>query len=316
MCRAIATLAYGLTVRAEDLVFAADAWTRLQHSFLFFDLVFLRRRNGGLATKKGVEVEPVTRVPNEVWEEIRHWLVKEEIADSENDLLESCLCDNSTCGTMSPASDRVRWKDFDEYNGEDECENCQEAFAQWKLENVVLWDNAMIRVSFTVLRLLTCSELTVNLSVQRILALVSAFGLDMPSHKSARVEYTANNSESVALVLIAAPSRFREGHYEDSTITAEWNPSSDLEETTMVNVSFNQLPAKIDLRFKHFIELFELQVISSSVNTLVFGPRDSVQTRSNRLRRGIPEVIGLNDIKVGRIRPRWRLYVSSDCRDL
>ncbi|GAA5914606.1 uncharacterized protein JCM6883_004437 [Sporobolomyces salmoneus] len=87
MCTANATLVYGLTVRSASLVFAADAWTRLQHSFRFFDLVFLRRRKGGLVSSMDMGDGPVTMVPNEVWEEIQRWLVKEEIADSEDSLL-------------------------------------------------------------------------------------------------------------------------------------------------------------------------------------------------------------------------------------
>lgn len=127
MCSAEGTLVYGLTVRSADLVFAADAWTRLQHSFLFFDLVFLRRRNGGLTTKRGVTDGPVTKLPNEVWEEIRSWVIKEEIADSEDNLLGALLCDVPTCQVRPPPPELMSWERVQKrpFN---ECDYCCDAF--------------------------------------------------------------------------------------------------------------------------------------------------------------------------------------------
>ena len=95
MCNAEATLVYGLTVRAVDLLFAAHAWTRLEPTFRFFDLVFLRRPNGGLVTRDrggGGGERGISRVPNEVWEEIRYYLVQEEIEISQDTLLGFVPC--------------------------------------------------------------------------------------------------------------------------------------------------------------------------------------------------------------------------------
>ncbi|GAA5838246.1 hypothetical protein JCM3766R1_001876 [Sporobolomyces carnicolor] len=88
MSSAEATLVYGLTVRAIHLFFAAEAWTRLEPTFRFFDLVSLRRRNGGLATRdEAGSGRAVSRIPNEVWDEIRYLLVQEEIEILQDDLL-------------------------------------------------------------------------------------------------------------------------------------------------------------------------------------------------------------------------------------
>ncbi|GAA5847076.1 hypothetical protein JCM3766R1_000605 [Sporobolomyces carnicolor] len=94
MCNAEATLVYGLTVRAVDLLFAARAWTRLEPTFRFFDLVFLRRRNGSLITRseRSGGVRAISRIPDEVWEEIRYQLVQEEIAISQNTAARKKLC--------------------------------------------------------------------------------------------------------------------------------------------------------------------------------------------------------------------------------
>ncbi|GAA5877999.1 hypothetical protein JCM16303_002811 [Sporobolomyces ruberrimus] len=112
MCISKATVAYGLTVRAATLVFAADAWTRLAAPFSFFDLVFLRRRADTLRTSSGGGKDAVTRIPGEVWEEIRYWLVQEEIATSESVLL-APIFDGNTDGlpelSWSTLDDKIVW---------------------------------------------------------------------------------------------------------------------------------------------------------------------------------------------------------------
>ncbi|GAA5902372.1 uncharacterized protein JCM6883_001384 [Sporobolomyces salmoneus] len=82
----ITTLGYGLTVRATDLITAAQAWPALEPTFEFFDLLFLRRRNGTLASQGELE-GLIEKVPREVWENIRGGVVMCEMEDAEHRLL-------------------------------------------------------------------------------------------------------------------------------------------------------------------------------------------------------------------------------------
>ncbi|GAA5914565.1 uncharacterized protein JCM6883_004419 [Sporobolomyces salmoneus] len=82
----IATLGYGLTVRATDLLTAAQAWPHLEPTFRFFDLLFLRKRNGTL-TSRGKLRGLIEEVPVEVWEKIRKGVVRRGMIDAENSFL-------------------------------------------------------------------------------------------------------------------------------------------------------------------------------------------------------------------------------------
>ena len=142
MCNAEATLVYGLTARAVGLVFAADAWTRLEPTFRFFDLVFLRRRNGGLVTRdqEGGGERAISRVPNEVWEEVKYHLAREEIEISQDTLLGSLLCDNPVCECRPPAHQRYTMSDLSQRCGDGSCEDCLQSLDEWIRENVAFWD--------------------------------------------------------------------------------------------------------------------------------------------------------------------------------
>lgn len=148
MCTARATLAYGLTVRAAGLMFAAEAWTRLEPTFRFFNLVFLRRRNGGLVTGDDLKRErAVSRVPNEVWEEIRFHLAREETEISQDTLLGFVPCDNPECDARPPVSRRYTWAEIRSDFMAGNCSVCDENLETWVDENIAYWDPARIAVS-------------------------------------------------------------------------------------------------------------------------------------------------------------------------
>jgi hypothetical protein len=145
MCLAKATLVYGLTIRSASLVSAADAWERLSSTLSFFDLVFLRRRKGGLVSKGGGGYSAVTKVPNEVWEEMRHWLVQEEVADSEGKLLEDLRCDDPNCDTCVPLGVCTRWEDF--LSRKKDCTVIEGYFDELGAEFISGWAPSLIPVS-------------------------------------------------------------------------------------------------------------------------------------------------------------------------
>ncbi|GAA5902170.1 uncharacterized protein JCM6883_001318 [Sporobolomyces salmoneus] len=86
MMTSITTVGYGLTVRATDLITAAQAWPALESTFQFFDLLFLRRKNGSLASQGRLN-GLIEKVPVEVWENIRGGVVMCEMEDAEHRLL-------------------------------------------------------------------------------------------------------------------------------------------------------------------------------------------------------------------------------------
>ncbi|GAA5987406.1 hypothetical protein JCM5350_002750 [Sporobolomyces pararoseus] len=110
MCLAQAALVYVLTVRSSSLLFAADAWSRLKFSLPFFQLIYLRRRKGGLATSGSQVFGPVTQVPDEIWEQIRLSLIQQELIDSETRFLEPLLCTSIDCGIKSSTRAGIRWE--------------------------------------------------------------------------------------------------------------------------------------------------------------------------------------------------------------
>ncbi|GAA5914572.1 uncharacterized protein JCM6883_004421 [Sporobolomyces salmoneus] len=283
MCRAEATVVYGLTVRSASLVFAADAWIRLQHSFQFFDLVFLRRRNGGLVSSTGIGDGPVTRVPNEVWEEIRHWLVKEELAEAQDNLLGPLFCDDPTCGVRPPPWKSVTWSSYLEIEFE-ECHRCEDSSQQFFSNVLQRWEDPH------------CS---------RLKGLLSSFGLALPLTQGINVAVDWENED--ALALISAPMDFRDGQTEDPYAIAESGGNLYPDEHTSIEISFKQLPSDIDRRFERFISLFDLEVVESSINKL--SPKSSKSTKDEN---GTSEAqrSGVRDKVTKRIRPSWRLELT------
>jgi len=144
MCAAKATLVYGLTIRSGSLVFAADAWKRLSPSLPFFDLVFLRRRNGGLVSKEGGHLA-VTKIPDEVWEEVRHWLVQEEIADSEYNFLKAFEFAATHCSECQALGSCIRWQDL--ISRKEKCVFLEDFVDQVAMEFVSSWGKESISVS-------------------------------------------------------------------------------------------------------------------------------------------------------------------------
>ncbi|GAA5955767.1 hypothetical protein JCM3765_001846 [Sporobolomyces pararoseus] len=283
MCRAKATLAYGLTVRSSSLVFAADAWTRLKHSFRFFQLVFLRRRLGGLVSTTRDGQGSVTKVPDEVWEEIRYWLVQEEIAQSENAFLQSTLCHSAACGTASAPCGRISWSNFTATD----CDLCWTTFDELTTSTFANWRGP------------TLSNVTL---------LLTDFGLALPSRGPISTD-SDNWNDPDALALIAAPSKFSRGGFDTSVVTASCGGDVSVDEETVVNVSFS-LPENIDQRFTHLIQLFNLEVVSSSVNRLSSDPTDVALFVKKKTIGG--KTNGINNITTKRARPYWKLWLKCE----
>ncbi|GAA5951062.1 hypothetical protein JCM3765_004670 [Sporobolomyces pararoseus] len=281
MCVAKATLVYGLTIRSSALFLAADAWTRLSPTFDFFDLIFLRRRAGNLVSRNKNGKGAVTKIPQEVWEEIKKWNVLEELEDSEDGFLSPLICEDSDCEVKPEAGSGVTWEDFSD---EDNCELTAAALEQFVGDNIANWTPQ------------TVSELK---------ELLSSFGLALPAHQSI---LTAEDwVDPSALALISAPTILRLGTSDVPLVEAFCNAGSGPDRHSIVGVSF-QLPPDIDQRFKDFIRLSHLQVIDSEINQIL--PRLK-KDKKERVSKN-PKSEGVRDRVAKSIKPGWKLYLMCE----
>ncbi|GAA6008407.1 hypothetical protein JCM11491_004464 [Sporobolomyces phaffii] len=239
MEKAKAALVYGLTIRSAELVFAADAWTRLRPTCAFFDLVFLRRRKGGFASSNRLGTQPVTRIPDEVWELVRYWLVQDEIADSEDTLLGSFACDEDVCESRPPVPQRASWEHFRDCVG-----SCSDYSGDWIYDNVCRWTKSRTAM---------------------MTGLLADYGLALPSHAPILTDHEYW-PEPEAMALIALRTNIQKTPLEEGFVEAS-SGSDGSHQSTLVDVSLD-LPRDADTRFINFIRLFRLQVVESSVRTI------------------------------------------------
>ncbi|GAA5851000.1 hypothetical protein JCM3766R1_007098 [Sporobolomyces carnicolor] len=300
MSLARATVVYDLTVRVAELLFAADAWSRLESTFRFFDLVFLRRRNGGLVTRTGgdqTDERAISRIPDEVWEEIRYQLVQQEIEISQDNLLTFGLypvfpCLDPRCAIRQPKGDRCTWSEIKHESLA--CPGCEGNLGGWACEHLRVWD---------------------GLRGTQITTLVKAFGLALGCSRPLLI-LPEPHTYDTALALLAAPAGFENDTSDAPIVTAECGGDDVADESTIVDISFDGLPLDIDSRFKRFVELFNLEVVDSSVETIVPRSRRGGAKVAHEPKRGADSSPphGLRDRVTSEIKAKWRLCVDSEYR--
>ncbi|GAA5993863.1 hypothetical protein JCM5350_006820 [Sporobolomyces pararoseus] len=284
MCTAKATLVYGLTIQSSSLVFAANAWTRLSQTFNFLDLILLRRRTGNLISSNKEGRGAVTKVPEEVWEEIKKYNVLDELAVSEDHFLRPLICNDSRCRFKPAPGAGVTWEKLVDID-EEECAYTWNLFEEFALANIATW-----------------TERTIS-DVQELL---SSFGLALPTHQPILTE--DDWADRAALALISAPTILRSGDSAVPLVEASCGQGAGGPDGhSIAGVSFN-LPPDIDRRFKEFISLFQLQVIDLEINQIV--PRltkDKIQRLSKD-----PRSEGVSTRVAKSIKPGWKLYVMCE----
>lgn len=85
------TLCFGLAVANDSLTFATMAYEKLKGPFRFVELVQSRVRRGNLQAEQG---RAVARLPNELWEMIRHKVTEIELEAAERTFVAKNACDN------------------------------------------------------------------------------------------------------------------------------------------------------------------------------------------------------------------------------
>ncbi|GAA5909249.1 uncharacterized protein JCM6883_005820 [Sporobolomyces salmoneus] len=283
----ITTLGYGLTVRATDLVTAAQAWPGLRPTFRFFDLLLLRRRNGTLSSS-GLLQGLIDKVPVEVWEEMKHWTVLAEMEDAEHRFLAPFLDwideDPKYWDVEIPA--RKSWDLI--RNGIPGCRP-QEWLHYSDAYNDMLDEFKR-------------GDATAFAPIHR---LVASFGLALPLSRTITLD-PQKWSDLDDVVLITTPSRVERDGSSYPTISAEAG-YDEQDEHTLVNVSLD-LPRNANLRFVRFIRTFGLEVVEVSQSTLrSVAPGPDVKNDSRKGLAGIKQ----EEVKTVReVKPRWMLYTS------
>ncbi|GAA5993637.1 hypothetical protein JCM5350_003039 [Sporobolomyces pararoseus] len=298
---AIATLQYGLTVRATGLITAAHAWTSLEPIFQFFDLLSLRKKQDTLILKKkgSIRRTALTRIPEEIWVEIRKLITKERLKSAEEELFHVCMksCPNDWCSCLSLT--KYKWKAI---VGRKNIPSCLENFFREFLEGRVK-------------------------ALKPVHHVLSYFGLAHPLTRLIPLN-PDNPVDLNSVALIALPSRTDVGAY--STISAEHSRPHN--EHSMIDVSL-KLPLDADARFVRFIKLFNLQVVSTSISTLRITTQPSIdepydgqeedvgrekRQQTSKLRNKIAPLVGLKGLKneneekeSKEIKPGWILYTTA-----
>ncbi|GAA5948408.1 hypothetical protein JCM3765_001409 [Sporobolomyces pararoseus] len=293
---AVSTLAYGITVQAVYLLTAALAWPNLIKSFMFIDLVLLRRRNGTLSDKLstrsggGTGGGSIAKVPVEVWEKIRKMVVGLETKAAEARFLSKhwTPCRISSCRLAR----RVESWDSIEL-ARTECASCSRG------PDCIQHEFSLANPTF----------------FNPIHTFVADFGLAHPLSQT--IPDPAKKWNSLAdIALVALPLQLSVGTRGRTTITANAGWVELPDQHTLVDVNLN-LPPDADLRFIRLVQLFSLPVVESSISTLE--PADpheisKARLRSNQTKKSredlLDDVVGVRNERTNEIKPRWKLYTT------
>ncbi|GAA5889784.1 hypothetical protein JCM16303_003717 [Sporobolomyces ruberrimus] len=285
---------YGLTVRAVYLVVAAEAWKQLGNPLSFFDLVIARRRNRTLKTRDTFGEGAVTRIPEEVWEEIKFRFVHEEFVDAEERLIKRL---NPTPCSEASHDDSIRlsWSDNEVVP---ECNHCWNLCNDWNTDKVFRWDRE---------------------TVAAMEELLGAFGLALVSQEPILVSLDPPDEcpgAYEALALMAYPSQSRGRGSAHPQVGVKLYPADQPTDYTLghttVDISFD-LPRDVNSRFIRLIRLFNMEVLESSVGKIVplTGTARSTRKREDSATKAEP-ISGISDAPTTKIRPRWLLWMSAD----
>jgi hypothetical protein len=124
MCRAITCLSDCIAVTTKLLLFAAEAYPKLEPALRFLDLVSLRFRRGTLKVNDDdVEssISAIMQLPLELWDLVRYELIELEVFCAEQRIARGLLC--ADCQTTMAPNEKLRWR-FPEK--EPKCDDCSD----------------------------------------------------------------------------------------------------------------------------------------------------------------------------------------------
>ncbi|GAA6006109.1 hypothetical protein JCM10207_000526 [Rhodosporidiobolus poonsookiae] len=283
MCRAVTSISYGIAVRTFPLLFAADAFPKVEPVLRFFSLLALRIKRGTLSTTTG---EAVKRVPLEVWELVKEKLVGQEVKDKEEDFVESMGCSvrfGCPGGCCPPVgggkAPEYRWENV---ACEDRCEMCDERFFDF-------FDDILAPSCYG----------------KRVDKLLLAFGLSLGSLAVLKQD-DADHFELGCATFLSVPL----SEYTDSALDARWG--GDAEPNGVATATLpSSVPHNARARFFHLVKLMRLEVldISESASPPVW--KEQATGRHRVLKKG--GVRRFKTLKLSEVEPHWQ--VQTTCVD-
>ncbi|GAA5914569.1 uncharacterized protein JCM6883_004420 [Sporobolomyces salmoneus] len=302
----ITTLGYGLTVRATDLLTAAQAWPRIEPTFRFLDLILRRKAKGTLASRGKME-GLVELVPVEVWQAISEWAVMLEMEEQEDKFLDqhSELCDD-----LSDFYSRVQGKiSWDYLRRKGVPDYFYEGEFQETLESLEDGDDIVyeVRSNFDSSNRRTKKRKTDLFFEQLIRRLVAAFGLSHPLERIIAFDSTDIYRVFTSIALITIPAEIKRENSTYTTVLEQGDFDDEADQHDLIDVSLD-LPSNANLRFFRFVRTFNLTVLEANNGTL-----QCVASKPRRNPKPGGRMSGIQRKRVRivkEIKPRWRLYTT------
>ncbi|ORY86057.1 hypothetical protein BCR35DRAFT_351602 [Leucosporidium creatinivorum] len=265
------TLFYGLWVKTWSLVFAAEAYAKVQPALLAIDLISLRRRQGKLVAEAQDWRTTARDLPEEVWEFIKQELIDEALWDEELAVLRKYRC-----GPCPNAAGDI------------------DGSESWEISSSVI-EEGRFWFDFG------------QGNAQQLLAL---FGLHMPTAVTWKEASEWNDFDELSAIAIPlqATKNNHSGSYAAPAISIGTDICSngyDVYPNTRLAVFSPEalrLPSNAELRFRRLISTYRLQVVDCVKSTITSSspPSSATEAPANAANSQLDEY--------GEEEPRWMLW--------
>ncbi|GAA5973282.1 hypothetical protein JCM11641_003050 [Rhodosporidiobolus odoratus] len=278
MCKARTNVLYGIAVRTSTLLFAIDAWPKLQGPLRFFGLLALRsRRRTFSAIGQAIE-----RIPLEVWDMIKLQVAGSEVNDAEEELvgdlgqtLAGFPCPGGCCRGSKP----LVWESL--CDRPDGCEECWEIFCDY-LPN--LWHET---------------------NAKKLAKLLEPFGLVLGAPEVLKTNDKFLFDLTCATFLsLSIPSLFGA---PSSPLEALWG-GDEIPDGIAVAELPTALPSDTNARFSALVKLMRLEVLSVSQHA-------SPPVYEERKYRKILQehaIRTFKPVKLSELRPQWKVVTTCE----
>ncbi|GAA5822361.1 hypothetical protein JCM3770_000534 [Rhodotorula araucariae] len=280
MCQSAATLFFGITVPALQLVVAARAWPKVRAAARAVNWISTLREAGTLRfTSKCDGV--LFRVPGEIWQLIKVHTA-ESITEDEEDALvadvhaigtDECQCTVCSRATSRERTDKpsLRYK----LSHMSSCDDCQDALCTLEGVEGLLENNEQ-----TISRMLTSFDLV--------------FPASHPISQAGCPSLDLQASAAIALPRSASAGT------EASHVTADCE-----HELLEIDPSFFVLPSDAQTRFRSFLRWFPLEVTDETSGKTVANDSHSLRSMKKKTKKSAVN---------GRGPAKWHLWSSTcDC---
>ncbi|BGP05340.1 hypothetical protein JCM10049v2_001145 [Rhodotorula toruloides] len=282
MCRAVTCLSYCIAVTTKSLVFAAEAYPKLEAPLRFLDLVSLRIRRGTLRTDPAVP-DTLECVPLEVWDGIRYELIKLEQEEAERLIGARVIC--AGCLEDRQKTSPTRKLTWEIRMGDEFCDDCYDLAVDYDGIQEASIYNTVVECMLPQFRLRMPTDIPVHNDFDRPLAIIAQ------DPETAIWITTGSISDTPCTSVCEDFDGDENANYQQSIV--------DLEPMLP--------PADADARFAAFVSRFHLEPVE--IFDKPFRPR-----KNNRVGKSSKHVVldegGSRVFRRGRLCPAWRLFTT------